>query len=171
VVWGLGGSGFAVLSLSDSEAARLTVTTDDDEMLVLRECVRRCFAGCSGCCSGSAALLVCIFMFLLAWASVGAGTMGSCLRTNDTLMQRGMQACCRCRNALFGQAMMRESAGRRGRCRAASAVYRRVVPTEVARKTPRPLGDLRASFDTCDAAKGTRPARGWWSFPWALGLF
>lgn len=98
--------------------------------------------------------------------------MGSCLRTNDTLMQRGMQACCRCRNALSGQAMMRESAGRRGRCRAASAVYRRVLPSEVARKkTPRPLGDLRASFDTCNGAKGTRKARGCWGFPCALGRF
>jgi hypothetical protein len=77
-------------------------------------------------------------MLMLAWAASGAGAMGSCLRTNDTLMQRGMQACCRCRNALFGRAMMRAGAGRRGRCRAASAVYRRVGPSEVARKTPRP---------------------------------
>jgi hypothetical protein len=103
-VWGLGGSGFGGVSLSDSEAARLTVTTDDDEMDVLRDEVRRCLGAGSGCCSGSAADVLCIFILRLRLRlRVGErpepAQWGSCLRTNDTSMQRGMQACCRCRNA------------------------------------------------------------------------
>jgi hypothetical protein len=77
VVWG---SGCAVVSLSDSEAARLTVTTEEDEMDVFRDEVRRCLWAASGCCSGSAAGLLCIFMLAL-WRVSGAGhDGGSCLR-------------------------------------------------------------------------------------------
>jgi hypothetical protein len=53
-LWGfaVGGSGFA--SLSESEADRLTVTTDDDEMEPLRDDCRRddcdCWAGVSAGC-------------------------------------------------------------------------------------------------------------------------
>lgn len=48
-LWGLGGSGWA--SLSDSEAERLTVTTDDDEMEALRDEGRR-GAGAGGSAGG-----------------------------------------------------------------------------------------------------------------------
>ena len=101
VVWGAldeDASGFASLS----EAALLTVTTEDEEMEVLRDDERRCECGFdeegaaagSCCCVGAAAGRVCIFMLASEPAK------GWCLRTKATLMQHGMQACCRCRNAL-----------------------------------------------------------------------
>ena len=60
LLWGREGSGFA--SLSENEADRLIVTTDDDEMEALRDDWRRCEGaeGSAGC--GDAAGGLWIFM-------------------------------------------------------------------------------------------------------------
>lgn len=113
-VWGLGGSGFGGVSLSDSEAARLTVTTDDDEMDVLRDEVRRCLGAGSGCCSGSAAGVLCIFILPACWQRPEPAQWGSCLRTNDTLCSAG------CRHAAGAGTRAGQAAG--GGCGRGTAV-------------------------------------------------
>ena len=100
-VWGgLGASEFVFVSLSLSEAVRFTVTTEDEEMDVLCDEVRRCEDAAGSCWVGAGAGLECIFMLASEAAAMGCRW---CLRTKPTLMQRGMQACCRCRNALDGR--------------------------------------------------------------------
>jgi len=120
-VWGLGGSGFGGVSLSDSEAARLTVTTDDDEMDVLRDEVRRCLGAGSGCCSGSAAGVLCISILRACWQRPEPAQWGSCLRTNDTLCSAG------CRHAAGAGTRAGQAAGGgcgRGRGTAVTGVLR-----------------------------------------------
>jgi hypothetical protein len=111
-LWGfdVDGSGFA--SLSESEADRLTVTTDDDEMEPLRDDCRRDDCDCD-CDCGAEMSAVCppagvLWIFMLERLR----TVGLCLRPSQRLMQCG----CRhgCRKQERAQAGSGDDAARRG---------------------------------------------------------
>jgi hypothetical protein len=114
LLWGFDGSGIVSLS----EADRLTVTTEDEEMELDRDDWRRCGgpAGSEGCCEGAASGLK-MFMAREAGGPVSRWVSQSAAKCD----MHGIQPSCkrphrgtRCRNAMFGSE--NGKGGGRGSC-------------------------------------------------------